>query len=450
MSNLAKPVRFKLPTRVTTLGFLERSDPRASAILSRSERALDAIHRKNLESARRELLLTLEIAHLPDVYLILAGIARTGEEQAGYLQSVLTLEPNNAIATEALAILRGESTSLVDGDNRARSLEEDEVGFKEVTCPQCQGRLTYKPTSGEVKCNFCNFIVLDADGMPQTPQQRTSVTMGLIRRKNRPNDWNLGKWWLQCNNCGACITLSRSTLTNTCRFCDSRNIVKAGVNAHFEQPDIIVPLRVTEEEAHAAISDKLKSGIRAFTRFFADPIETIKLSPIYLPFWIFEGEVNVRWWWTNSQGRGTYPILLENLLFFADNTLPRHLLDKIEPFNLQLAVAYDPRLLAIYPAEIYHIDVDQASLEVRSKIRKIGDLKIRASTARLPPNEYDWQGNRKNPGKFKTSTSTNYLAYRLGLLPVWVGILIEEDGDTRQIVVNGQTAEVALGNLDKK
>ncbi len=448
MSNLGpKPIRFKMPARVVTLGYMERTDPRASVIFSRVDRAIDAIYRKDIARAREELKAALEVAYLPDLFLILAGISSTASEQEGYLQSVLTLEPSNALATEVLAKLRGDSLSLVDESDT--SLDEDEVGFKEVICPQCQGRLTYKPTSGEVKCNFCGFIVLDADGLPQTPKQRTSVTMGLLKRKNRPSDWNIGRWWLKCNNCGSTTTLSRNTLTNTCRFCDSRSIVKAGVNAHFEQPDLIVPLRVTEEQARASIDTKLKSGLRMITRFFADPIDSIKLNAIYLPFWIFEGEINVKWWWTNSNERGVYPVLLENVPFSATTSLPRSLLDRIEPFDMRHSVPYDPRLLAEHPAEIYEIDVDQASLEVRTKLRKISNIHINASSARIPPTEYDWQGNRKSPGAFKTSTSTNYLAYRLGLLPIWIGLLTESDGDTRQIVVNGQTAEVALGRLEK-
>lgn len=451
MSTLPKPVRFKLPSRVVTLGFLERSDPRTDILLGRCSNAIDAIRRGDIERARNQLLAALEIAYVPDIFVLLAGIAQTVEEQSKYLQAVLTLEPNNAVATETLATLRGESTTLVAPPSRSdKQLGDEEVGFKEVTCLQCQGRLTYKPTSGEVKCNFCGFIVLDADGMPQTRERRTSLAMGLIKRKNRPTDWNLGKWWLQCNNCGARTTLSRQTLAHTCRFCDSRRVVKSGVNAHFEQPDLILPLRATEAQARAAINDKLKSGVRAFTRFFADPIETIKLNAVYLPFWVFEGEATVRWWWTNSQERGTYPVILENVLFFAGNTPARYLLEKIEPFYMRHAVPYDPRLLAIHPAEIYHIDVDQASIDVRAKTSKIANLQIKASSIRAsPPIEYDWQGNQKHPGMFKASSSTNYLAYRLGLLPFWIGVLIEEDGDTRQIVVNGQTAEVALGNLKK-
>jgi hypothetical protein len=38
---------------------------------------------------------------------------------------------------------------------------------------------------------------------------------------------------------------------------------------------------------------------------------------------------------------------------------------------------------------------------------------------------------------------------RLVLLPVWVGTLVEADGDVRTALVNGQSGRVALGKAEK-
>jgi hypothetical protein len=39
--------------------------------------------------------------------------------------------------------------------------------------------------------------------------------------------------------------------------------------------------------------------------------------------------------------------------------------------------------------------------------------------------------------------------FRLLLLPVWVGMLEEQDGDRRPALVNGQTGKVVLGKVLK-
>jgi hypothetical protein len=170
---------------------------------------------------------------------------------------------------------------------------------------------------------------------------------------------------------------------------------------------------------------------------------------VYLPFWVFEGDAQVSWRWTNASASGVYPVLLEDILYFAAESPSRRILENIEPFNLRNAVDYDPRLLAVHPAGLYSMDVDQASIEVRTKIAKLAQRKARSSTITMPPTETDATGNYQSPGRLMLHARTNYLSYRFALLPVWIGTLIETDGDTRQLVVNGQTGAVALGRLEK-
>ena len=42
------------------------------------------------------------------------------------------------------------------------------------------------------------------------------------------------------------------------------------------------------------------------------------------------------------------------------------------------------------------------------------------------------------------------MSFRLVLLPVWVASLMEDDGDVRAALVNGQTGKVALGKAEKR
>ncbi len=41
------------------------------------------------------------------------------------------------------------------------------------------------------------------------------------------------------------------------------------------------------------------------------------------------------------------------------------------------------------------------------------------------------------------------MTFRLLLLPVWIALLAEQDGDRRIGLVNGQTGKVALGKAQK-
>lgn len=452
MSLRNKVVSIELPYRVnmSELEVLDASSVRLSTLKFRCENAIDAIKEGDIARAKMMMETAKNIDdRFADFWLISAAIAETPAEQEDHLKHVLVYEPNNLVAIEALGILRGELAA--DDDPPVARDNAAQVELLEIVCPQCHGRLMYRSDDRDVRCNFCGSAVLDADGLPRTNIEKpTALAMGMLKRKQRPTDWNIGSRVFTCANCGASTTLSKKSLTNSCRFCQSRQVLQESVRSGLEQPDFIVPFRVNEDNARYAIDEALKSGIRIITRFFADPVKEIVLRTAYLPFWVFEGDMSVAWSWTNASDRGVYPVLFDNVLYFAAQTPKRRLIENLEPFQLNDAKDYDPRLLASDPAELYSIDVDQASIDVRTQLVKIGKRQARASSITSAPQEMDWNGQRKNPGRLNLRPQTNYMSYRFGLLPVWVGTLIEEDGDTRQLLVNGQTAKVAIGDLEKQ
>lgn len=443
-----KPISIPLPYSVD-ISFLETLGVRRSscnAVKFRCESAIEAIKNGRLGEARRLMERAAAIDdRVADFWLIMAALARTTEEQIEHLEHALAYAPDNMTAIKTLAILRGELPPD-DAPPPPPQTEPGEVEFETIMCPQCQGRLQYQVDARDVRCHFCDFQVLDEAGLPRTAAtNQTVLAIGLLKRESRPQEWNIGQRWLHCNNCGATTTLTPQTLTSTCRFCDSRHIVQQGVHSHFEQPDIILPFNLDEDAARAAIAYKLRSGIRIITRFFADPIKHIRLNGVFLPFWIFEGDMEVRW---SGPGTGTYPVLLHDVPYFAAQTPARRLVEDIDRYDLRHAVDYEPRLLATFPAELYSIDIDRASINVRSRLSNIAMAKFRTTQIQLIINE-NLYGERESTSLSNLHTVTRFLSYRLALLPVWIGVLVEEDGDTRQLLVNGQNGLTVLGRLQK-
>jgi DNA-directed RNA polymerase subunit RPC12/RpoP len=431
---------------VLTVGHVPHvSDRDQVRMQGRCDDALLMLARGDRAGAREALHSALEISEDSDqVWLFLAGLAETRQEQRAALENVLACNPNNQIAIEALARLKGELAPAVYS-----KLEPGQVKVVQVVCPHCGGQLDYHIGQREVVCHHCGQRILDVDGLTRSGEQ-TALQIGLLKRKQQASAWNIGKRWLRCTSCGAITTLSRRTLTSTCRFCGSLHVVQESVNLRFEQPDFIVPFALDETQARAAITDKLRGGIRAITRFFVDAVERVDVSGVYLPFWVFDAEMVVNWSWTNAPDHGQHPALLGDVLFCAIDTLPRRLVESIEPYDLLGGVDYDPRLLGMYPAELYAIDVDRASLDVRPRLGGLAQRRVQPSLeARRPSRGYSRFGDDDSPGRLQMNASTRYMSYRLGLLPVWVARLVEEDGDTRLALVNGQTGETRLGRVEK-
>ena len=439
----APPIEIDLPNVLLTGEMVGLSEREQLRFESRCQQAQFELGRNNLAAARAALRSALEVSELSDhVWLFLAGLAETRAEQHDALQHALACNPRNQIAAEALARLTGRLDVAVGGE----AVESGEVATQTVACPNCGGQLRYDIGAREVVCYHCGHHVLDVRDLVRSGEQ-TALQIGLLRRKRQRQTWKIGGRWVRCENCGAKITLSRRTLSNTCQFCGSQRVLQEGVNLRFEQPDFIIPFAVDEASARAAIEQKLKSGIRMITRFFADEIVNTDLHGVYLPFWVFDAEMAVNWSWSNAPDHGVHPILLGDVLHFAGETLSSKLLRRLEPYDLMSGRDYEPRLLGVFPAELYAVDVDRASLDVRSWLVRLAKRQARPSLeAHRPSGSY---GDDSGPGRLMMNASTRYMSYRLGLFPVWVARLVEEDADTRPALVNGQTGEAVLGSLEK-
>ncbi len=443
----AGPVEIKLPLTFRYHRFSVDNPYQAASLptlRSYCERALDAISRGDRAVAREHLKYTLDFTeNFADVWLFLAGLAETAEEQRECLNNLLALEPHNADAIRAKAELDGllkEPTS----HPRDSRLETGETTARKINCPSCGGMLTYDVGQTEVRCQHCNHLILDVEALHDSGEW-THFVVGLLQRKKNPVDWNIGQRWLRCESCGATTTLSSHTLTNTCHFCHSQQVIEENVNDRFDQPDLILPFTVDEHAARQRIEGMWTAppkGLKGILGASRPPISRLDIEGIYLPFWVFDADMTVYWSWTGMDKKGEQLVPLTDVLFFAARIPPRVFMDTIEPFDLDQAVDYDPRLLADYPAELYDIDFDRASIEVRDKLQKLvrkhAEPRIEVSTRPIITFDND------EPGKLVLRAETTGMSYRLALLPVWMVRLTDGEGGTSQGVINGQTSEAAL------
>lgn len=438
------PIPMDLPKIISHAALLNLPEVTRIRIRGYCTEGINAIERGDRRNAIKAFRTAVELENnFAEAWYMLAGLMSDINAQRRCIERVLANQPHHSAAQNILMQINGAKQG--SSKKTAAQALRDAVE-QELKCPHCNGRLEFLEKTQEVRCVFCAATAVSMDELERTGKQ-TTLAEGMLKRKSRPTDWHIGTRTLHCKSCGASTTLTRQTMTNTCRFCQSRTVTVAGVSHHYEQPDLIVPFLTEEHQIQAAIQNKLKSGIRRFTRFFADAIQDIVVAPIYLPFWVFDAEMAVSWSWTNAPDRGVHPILLGDELFFAGTHLPTKLVEAVEPYDLTQGADYDARLLAEHPAELYEIDVDRASIDVRPRLGKVAQKKARISIQiRKPSGGY---GSDDGAGRLRMNPTTKFLTYRLALLPVWVGRLTEVDGDWRTIVVNGQTGNVELGDLQK-
>jgi uncharacterized CHY-type Zn-finger protein len=408
---------------------------------------------KALDSFRRSLRFQADFA---DAHFWIAELSDEEKIKREHLGIILAHDPSHPEALRKLMILNGRLTP----EQAARTRHYDDPQLQQVEepvkaetqvllCPVCSGNLTINDESGRVECRFCGHV---EQREPAKGSGFDSLAMALIERKARGVKWVIGERLLHCNECGAERTIPARKLSENCPFCGSTHVIVQDALKSFEQPDGLVPFSISREEAGANIKAQLGSVSQRIANLFDNNrVKSALLDGVYLPFWVFDAMADItetrtykgssrdsRFVMANTQTRSTYTDGVYNVLVCAVHSPPASITDQLGKYKLDAVIPYDTKLLAKYPAELYSIDFDKASLDARSKVSAI----MREKHGRKDTGDEQVQ--------ISIFSAVRDMTFRLLLLPVWVATLTEEDGDIRAAFVNGQTGKVVLGKAQKR
>ncbi|MEO8611008.1 MAG: hypothetical protein ABI690_24135 [Chloroflexota bacterium] len=392
----------------------------------------------------------------PDFLEAHLWIAQTTDDEAlkrDHLSSVLAYDGGNPEATRMMLVLNGRLTPEQAAHayrDAAPSLRQADgpvsAGITTLRCPNCGGDLTEK--TGRVECAFCGYSAKQ----PQRGEANGELLFAaLLERKAQPVRWVIGERLLHCKECGAERTIAADKLSTRCPFCHSNQVIEQDALDSFEQPDGLIPFAVSREDAGQHIKERLKGLDQRIKGWFnSNEVARATVEGFYLPFWVFDAMLNINRTRVDMQptpdrARVKQPYLQTN---FSDavydvpvcavKSPPIALTAQLGDYDLRGMAAYEPELLAKYPAGLYTMDVDAAALEARGRIAS--KMREKFSNREL-----------SDDGNISISVFTNIqqMSFRLALLPVWVATLVEVDHDVRTALVNGQTGKVVLGKAEK-
>lgn len=404
-----------------------------------------------LEALRRAITFQQDFT---DAHLWLARLIDDEKAKRNHLSIVLAYDPGNLEALCDLMVLNGEMTAeeaaqtLHSRDQEIRYVEEPVATRAEVLlCPTCGGHMTVHDESGTVECAFCGY------SEPHQPRGvmagGASLAKALLRRKAQPMRWVIGARLLHCNECAAERTIPARKLSTTCPFCGSTHVIQQDAIGSFEQPEGLLQFAIRKQDAWGRIDRELKSFRQRVANLFDNNrVKHVSMEGVYLPFWMFDvmsqitvtrrPKANTKIGYSRSHlppttTRYDFTDGLYDVPVCGVNQPAQELTDRLGRYDLGPLIPYEARLLARYPAQLYNIDFDAASLRARSIAgRQLQDKHSLVITG-------------DDQTQVSISSMVKQMSFRLLLLPVWVATLIEQDGDTRSALVNGQTGQVVLG-----
>lgn len=131
--------------------------------------------------------------------------------------------------------------------------------------------------------------------------------------------------------------------------------------------------------------------------------------------------------WTPVRGRVTR--FFDDVLIGASKSLPRQIVDQLEPWDVANLVPYDENYLSGFSSEYYQVGLDQGFDEAKQKMDNVIYQDI----------AFDIGGDQQRVDQ--RTTTHNHTTYKHCLLPVWSAAFRYQQKAYR-FVINGRTGRV--------
>lgn len=327
---------------------------------------------------------------------------------------------------------------------------------REVHCPSCAGNMTYAPGTTTLKCEFCgNTVEIDTSDTPIQEldyEQYTQQGLGIADTQTVVTT--------QCESCGAHIQFDPNVVSERCPFCGSAMVVKGVVNEQQIKPGSILPFKINSQKATALYKKwkkKLWFAPNSFTRQLSGNEAIIG---IYTPYWTFDADTSTTYLGRRGHNEtssndvsdllggnrsmpktgavtrinwqavsGVINHSFDDMLVIASNSLPANYANKLEPWDLKNAVAYNDLYLCGFRTETYQLDIQQGFEQAKKRMATEIDQLIKR----------DIGGDQQRISSRETSYSS--VTFKHTLLPIYISAIRYKNRPYR-FLVNGRSGRV--------
>ena len=314
--------------------------------------------------------------------------------------------------------------------------------------------LKYKPGTQHQTCDYCDH----QNEISQSDEviEEYDLHKALNELANaKPTD---SVDQAHCNACGANFKFAASVHAGECPFCGT-SIVTSPQNNKPIPPKSLLPFVITDHEAKKKFNAWLKGLWFAPNEVKKYAREETKLMGIYLPYWTYDSQTRTNYSgergdtyfvsqrvsyvqngrrvstvkqipkirWTHVSGGVSR--FFDDVLIGASLSLPRQILDKLQPWDLDHLVPYEEKYISGFQSEFYQIELDEGF----DRAKQVMDGIIHRDIA------FDIGGDHQRIHHVDTGHSE--ITYKHCLLPIWSAAFLYRDKSYR-FVINGRTGQV--------
>jgi hypothetical protein len=321
-------------------------------------------------------------------------------------------------------------------------------------CSKCGGLLTFKPGTQLLICQYCGQE--NEIGQRYDAIQEYDFHQALIELAHAKPTTEIAQ--IQCDACGAGFKFTGSVHAGECPFCGTV-IVSSTAQTRPITPKSLLPFKIDEQQAKQQFRRWLKGLWFAPNKVKKYAHDDAKLIGVYIPYWTFDSNTETAYLgargdvyyvsqevqtvrggqrvneikqvpqinWTPVRGRVTR--FFDDVLIGASKSLPRQILDQLEPWDLANLESYNESYLSGFTSEYYQVNLDQGFDEAKRKMDNVIYQDI----------AFDIGGDQQRVDQFNTQHSNT--TYKHCLLPVWSAAFRYQQQAYR-FVINGRTGKV--------
>lgn len=323
-------------------------------------------------------------------------------------------------------------------------------------CEQCGAELVYAINTDHLQCDYCGHTnIIKIKSSPIHEHDFHSALKELAALEDEAEDIVS---LLSCPSCGAKFSLGANEHAGDCPFCSAPTVISHENTRHIH-PESLLPFKIVEQKALDIFDEWINSRWFAPSALKNKSERDDKMVGIYLPYWTYDSQTETQYqglrgttyydrqvYTTIVDGRavqrirhvprihwspvrGNISIHFDDILIGASKTLPRTILDNLQPWDLHNLVPYTEHYLSGFRSEIYQVSLNQGFNFARQRMDITIRERIRA----------DIGGDQQRiSSKYSQHSETTFKHL---LLPVW-SAAFRYNKKTYRFVINGRNGKI--------
>lgn len=323
-------------------------------------------------------------------------------------------------------------------------------------CPACTGPLHFSSDSGKLECEYCGSAFEIAEIEALYAEKAASAAAASAKAEERAAQQPADADWgpdadkmraYSCPSCGAELICDATTAATNCPYCGNPTVVPGQFSGALK-PDYVIPFKLDQAAAKAALKKHYRKN-PFLPRVFSSANHIEELKGVYVPFWLFDAEVegdgrfNARR--VSVHTEGDYEVTttmhydvqrsgkarFEHVPADASTKMPDDYMDSIEPFDFSELKPFSTAYLPGFLADKYDVSAEESGERIDRRIRQTAADLLRADISGY---------TAVDPGQVNTSIRHDGVHY--ALLPVWL-LNTRWNEQTYLFAMNGQTGKFA-------